>query len=90
MPFIRVKDSATGHEFDVLDTHPRIGEALKPIKPVQYPPSPKPRPPKHYRPKGPRIDRATTAPTELPDTGPGDGPSRPAGHTETPDEEEQS
>lgn len=49
MPFIRVRDPETKHEFDVLDTDTRItAEQLVPVKSKQYPPAKRPRPAKHF------------------------------------------
>lgn len=43
--YTRVKDTRTGHEFDVPDTDPRIREGLfHPVNKPHYPDSPVPRP----------------------------------------------
>jgi hypothetical protein len=44
--YVRVKDTRTGHEIDVPDSHPRIGSTLKRVKDDRYPPSPVARRPK--------------------------------------------
>lgn len=49
MPFIRVKDPATGHEFDVPETNKRlVAGVYVPVKSKKYPPSPRVRPAKHF------------------------------------------
>lgn len=45
--YVRVKDKRTGHEFDVLRTDNRIGDALQPVNRASYPDSPYPRAAKH-------------------------------------------
>ena len=45
--FVRVKDSTSGHEFDVPENDWRIGAgSLIPVKSDRYPPYHLPRPPK--------------------------------------------
>lgn len=49
MPFIRVRDVETRHEFDVPDSDWRIGAGLfEPVKPKLFPPAPRPRPATHF------------------------------------------
>lgn len=49
MPYVRVKDKETRHEFDVLTTDWRIGAGLfEPVKSARYPVADQIRPPKHY------------------------------------------
>ena len=45
--FIRVRDKSTGHEFDVPETDPRVGEAFERVSKRHYPPSSVVRRPKH-------------------------------------------
>jgi hypothetical protein len=48
MPFVRVKDKETGHEFDVPETDWRISEGIfTVVKGDRFPPVDRPRPPKH-------------------------------------------
>lgn len=37
--FVRVKDKSTGHEFDVPESDPRIGDAFQKLSKDHYPPS---------------------------------------------------
>lgn len=47
--FVRVKDLSTRHEFDVREDSALLRKGLvERVKPVRYPPSPVPRPPKHH------------------------------------------
>lgn len=46
--FVRVKDTTTGHEFDVPEDDKRIARSLLRIKDDRYPPVRKPRPPKYH------------------------------------------
>lgn len=78
--FVRVRSKATGHEFDVPVTHPALGSALTPVKSDRFPPSDKPRQPKH-RMNPARPVRVPADPTVLPAPDePGESPSRSAGH----------
>lgn len=48
MTFVRVKDPATGHEFDLPETDPRIASgAVKRVTKAHYPSSSVARRPKH-------------------------------------------
>lgn len=47
--FVRVKDPATGHEFDVDERSPLLSDELvRRVKGDRYPPSERPRAPKHH------------------------------------------
>lgn len=47
--FIRVRDPLTRHEFDVYEDHPWVTSgAVQHVKPKLYPPSARPRAPKHH------------------------------------------
>lgn len=49
MPYIRVRDKSTRHEFDVPDSDWRIEAGLfEQVKPNQYPPAAITRPAKHF------------------------------------------
>lgn len=48
--FVRVKDSSTGHQFDVPEKDPRIGKAFTLLNSDRFPRARSPRPPKHYVP----------------------------------------
>ena len=48
--FVRVKDSSTGHQFDVPETDPRIGKVFTLLNSDRFPRARNPRPPKHYIP----------------------------------------
>ena len=78
--FIRVKSRATGHQFDVPDTHPALAtDALEQLITDRFPPAARPRQPKHRVPRT-RPAQAAPAPNDTPDTPvAGDSPSRPAG-----------
>lgn len=62
--FIRVKDSATGHEFDRREDDPGIASGrFVPVKTKQYPPAPVARRPKHHvKLAGRTASRETTSP----------------------------
>lgn len=45
--FVRVKDQATGHEFDVPEEDWRIGESFQLLSKKNYPPARSPRLAKH-------------------------------------------
>lgn len=47
MAYVRVKDTSTGHEFDVPEADPRVGASLEPVSKDHYPPSPVARRPKY-------------------------------------------
>jgi hypothetical protein len=49
--FVRVRDTSTGHEFDVPETDHRIGTAFKLLNRRTYPPADHVRRPKHRKPK---------------------------------------
>lgn len=78
--FIRVKSRATGHQFDVPDTHPALATgALERLSTDRFPPAARPRQPKHRAPRA-KPAQAPPALTDTPDTSvAGDSPSRPAG-----------
>lgn len=78
--FIRVKSRATGHQFDVPDTHPALATgALERLSTDRFPPVARPRQPKHRAPRAKPV-QAPPALTDTPDTSvAGDSPSRPAG-----------
>ncbi|PMB98504.1 hypothetical protein [Brevibacterium luteolum] len=87
--YVRVKDTDTKHEFDVLETHPQIGDNLQLIKSDRYPPARSPRAPKHY------VKRARSTQQESPENVPsadasGESPSRPAGRNTKKEEGEES
>jgi len=46
--YVRVRDRATRHEFDVPEGDKRIGVQFDLVKKKQYPPSPVQRRPKHH------------------------------------------
>lgn len=49
MRFVRVKDKATGHEFDVPETHKKlVSGSYVLVNSKKYPPSPRVRPAKHF------------------------------------------
>lgn len=81
MAFIRVKSKATGHQFDVPDTHPALAtDALERLSADRFPPAARPRQPKHRVKRAPRAD-TPPAPIERPDSEEtGESPSRLAGH----------
>lgn len=61
--FVRVKDKSTGHEFDVPESDPRIGEAFSLVSKSHYPPSRAIRPPKHNIGRKPRPNN--TKPSDV-------------------------
>lgn len=67
--FVRVKDRDTRHEFDVPEGDKRIGHAFDRVKSDRYPPTSRPRPPKHHvklagRPASRESASSTEAPVE--------------------------
>lgn len=61
--YIRVKDTASGHEFDRREDDPGvISGRFVPVKSKQYPPSPVARRPKHYTKLAGRTASRETAP----------------------------
>lgn len=46
--WLRVKDRGTGHEFDVPEGDPLIGDGLDLVKSDRYPPAYQERPPKYH------------------------------------------
>ena len=46
--YVRVKDTVTGNEIDVLSTDKRIGDVFKPVNKKDYPDSRLPRPSKYH------------------------------------------
>lgn len=46
--YVRVKDNGTGHEFDVPEGDPLIGNGLDLVKSDRYPPAHQMRPPKYH------------------------------------------
>lgn len=47
--FVRVRDKATRHEFDVPETDPRIGDGFELVKGDRFPPVDRPRITKHFK-----------------------------------------
>lgn len=47
MALVRVKDTTSGHEFDIDQTDWRIGSSLELVKSEEYPPTDVARPPKY-------------------------------------------
>ena len=85
--YVRVKDTDTKHEFDVLETHPQIGNNLQLIKPDRYPPARSPRAPKHFV----KRARSQESPENVPSADDsGESPSRPAGRNTKKEEGEES
>lgn len=81
--FVRVKDSSTGHQFDVPEKDPRIGKAFTLLNSDRFPRARAPRPPKHYVP----TQAAKPVEQESSDTSPASEPTATASAeaTDTPE-----
>lgn len=59
MPFVRVKDKSTGHQFDVPESDTRIGKSVELVDQKHWPPSRYARRPKHNVAKAPSTPTTT-------------------------------